>query len=350
MFMKRLISLAMLTMVPLLLLSGCGDDSKVTGISLSSVKGTLMTTDTYNLKALVKPTTLSGVSLTWESSDSDVLTVEGETKTDGYTASAVVTPVAPGTGTITVTSQNGNKATCTITVEEPVVVESITLSSEKLNLIVDKSATLTADVYPMNSSDPKITWSSSDESVAHVNAESGLVRGKGDGTAIITATAPNGVKAQCKVEVHEMTPEYLDALIAEQPFRVISTSYSVQSDRWKTLYPDMLQATLKNDTELNIQNAIIAFVGWDKNGLPVKILDSGLNLDGGSYVRTVSYDNINMIPGATFGDNYGFRIDEECGIADFKAIAVSYEAFDGTTWQNPHYSAWRELYEGKIKP
>ena len=115
------------------------------------------------------------------------------------------------------------------------------------------------------------------------------------------------------------------------------------------LYPDMMQVILKNDTELNIQNAYIAFVAWDKNGLPVKIKKAHFNPDGGVYIAQVTYDNINMVPGSSYGNDCGFQVDDECGIADFKAIVYAYEAFDGTSWQNPYYSDWRKLYEGKEK-
>ncbi|MGN1478941.1 MAG: DUF5780 domain-containing protein [Acutalibacteraceae bacterium] len=28
-------------------------------------------------------------------------------------------------------------------------------------------------------------------------------------------------------------------------------------------------------------------------------------------------------------------------------MVVSYESFDGETWENPYYEQWRELYEGQ---
>lgn len=135
------------------------------------------------------------------------------------------------------------------------------------------------------------------------------------------------------------------AQIEEQEFRVISTKYVVQDEKYKSLYPDMLQAVLRNDTLYDIKNASVAFVAWDKNNLPVKIKGS-TDFSDGSYIKLVNYSDINLIPGATYGESSGFSVDENCAIATFKAIVVTYESFNGDTWENPLYDEWCTLYEG----
>ena len=140
--------------------------------------------------------------------------------------------------------------------------------------------------------------------------------------------------------------EELEELIGQQELKVISTDYIVQDEQYKALYPDMLQAVLKSEADVDIKTAIVAFVAWDKNGLPVKIKGS-IDFSDGSYVREVNYADINLVPGATFGETSGFEVDENCGIETFKAIAVSYETFEGDTWENPYYDAWKDLYEGQ---
>ncbi len=139
--------------------------------------------------------------------------------------------------------------------------------------------------------------------------------------------------------------EEILAAIEEQPFKVISTDYIVQSDEYKSIYPDMLQAVLENNTELDIKSAVVAFVAWDKNGLPVKI-EGQFDFNGGAYIQKANYDSINMVPGSTFGQDKGYSLSDNCEISSFKAIVVSYEAYDGTTWSNPEYNNWKKLYEG----
>ena len=145
----------------------------------------------------------------------------------------------------------------------------------------------------------------------------------------------------------EITPEKLESLIDLQPLKVTSTKYIVQSDRYKTLYPDMLQAIIKNNSEYDIKNAVVAFVAWDKNNLPIKIKSSGVDIGGGSYLRKVNYENINLVPGDTFGEQSGFGIDSAIGVETFKAIVYSYETFEGESWENPYYNEFCEMYEDK---
>ena len=59
---------------------------------------------------------------------------------------------------------------------------------------------LTATVTPSNASNKTVTWSSSNKSVADVSA-SGVVTGKKDGSATITAKTVNGLTATCKITV-----------------------------------------------------------------------------------------------------------------------------------------------------
>lgn len=143
-----------------------------------------------------------------------------------------------------------------------------------------------------------------------------------------------------------MTAEQLEAELENQPLSVVSTQYVVQSETYKALYPDMLQAIIRNNTQEDIKDAVIAFAAWDKNGLPVKI-EGQFDFMGGEYIKEVAYSDINLIGGATYGENGGFSLSEENKISTFKAIAVSYETFEGQTWKNPCYKAFCDLYQGK---
>ena len=122
---------------------------------------------------------------------------------------------------------------------------------------------------------------------------------------------------------------------------------AVQSEEYKSLYPDLLQAILVNDTQDDIKDAVIAFMAWDANGLPV-LLKAQFDFNAASYVKRVNYTGINMIPGSTFGEKAGMKVDESIkGIVTVKAIVASYESFDGKTWTNPEYEQFIEQYAGK---
>lgn len=162
----------------------------------------------------------------------------------------------------------------------------------------------------------------------------------------LSATAQNKISGYDKIDSKIKETELNDGL-SKQQIKIISTKYVVQDTRYKALYPDMLQVVLQNNSKSDIKNAVIGFVAWDSNKLPVKIKASGFDPNDPSYIVQCDYDDINLVSGGKFGNNYGFSVDENCNIKFFKAIVVSYETFEGETWENPLYSQWEELYAGK---
>ena len=105
---------------------------------------------------------------------------------------------------VTVKDAEGNTVTSTkaYTIEGDTVeipVTSVTVNPTSLNLIVGDNATLTATVAPSNATNKKITWTSSNTSVATVS--NGTVTAKAAGTATITATSSNGEKGTATVTV-----------------------------------------------------------------------------------------------------------------------------------------------------
>ncbi len=139
----------------------------------------------------------------------------------------------------------------------------------------------------------------------------------------------------------------VDWLVGQQPLCVIDATYVVQDERYKALYPDMLSVLLQNNGADDIKDAVIAFVAWDANGLPVKI-QGQFDFSGGSYVAKCNCESVNIVPGAVYGDGKGMPLDSDTNnIATFKATVVSYTMFDGTVWENPYFDIWRTMYEGK---
>lgn len=83
----------------------------------------------------------------------------------------------------------------------PVDATGITLSQSTLTLTIGETATLTANVLPADASDRSVTWTSSNTSVATVDAN-GMVSTTGIGSATITAKTHNGLTATCQVTVN----------------------------------------------------------------------------------------------------------------------------------------------------
>lgn len=184
---------------------------------------------------------------------------------------------------------------------------------------------------------------SSDKISSNVNSDS-----KNDASSETKSEANTESKEESKApEKPKMTSSELESEISKQDVRITSTRYIVQDEDYKTLYPDLLQATFINNSDLDLRDVSVAFVAWDKNGLPVKIKGQ-IDFSDGSYVQKCKYSDVNLIPGTKGGEGGGLALDGDIDNIDkFKAIVVSYESFDGDTWENPLFDTWIELYSGK---
>jgi len=86
-----------------------------------------------------------------------------------------------------------------VEVDPDIPVTGVTVNPTSLDLIVGKTGTLTATVAPSNATNKKLTWTSSNTSVATVS--NGTVTAKAAGTATIMATSNNGKVATATVTV-----------------------------------------------------------------------------------------------------------------------------------------------------
>ena len=182
---------------------GAQTNVPVTGVSLNTSTLNLIEGGTGTLIATVLPDNATNKKVTWSSNAPGVATVDSSGK---------VTAVAPGTATITVTTEDGNKtATCAVTVTAATVpVTGVTLSQTQASLYCNRTPNtlaLTARVAPDNATNKAVNWTSSDSAVATVD-QNGVVTAVAPGTAVITATAADGrgASASCTVTVSSYLP------------------------------------------------------------------------------------------------------------------------------------------------
>ena len=159
----------------------------VTSVTLDQTSLSILVDESATLTATVKPDDATDKTVTWESSDTKVLTVYG----------GKVTGVSAGTATVKATA-DGVSATCEVQVTARIPVEKVTLDCKTLTLSLGQTDTLMATVFPENATDKTVTWDSSDDDV--VSVRNGIINGVSLGKAIVTATA--GEKsASCSVTV-----------------------------------------------------------------------------------------------------------------------------------------------------
>lgn len=200
-------------------------------VTLDETDVTLRVDESMVINATVTPNNAANKTVTWESSNNDIVVIENgkktsdigtaiiATTTDSKTATGessdtdiisvqngIITAKKVGTATITATA-DGKTATCKITVVDKtakIAVKSFELNQKKLKLKPGDKTTLEVTAKePWNASIDEISWKSSDSDI--VSVKYGEVTAKKTGTATITATV-NGTEETCKVEVVDIIP------------------------------------------------------------------------------------------------------------------------------------------------
>lgn len=177
---------------------------KVNKITLNKTTASVTKGKTLQLTATVTPGNATKKEVKWSTSNKNVAMVS---------PSGLVTTKSAGTAIITCTAQDGSnvKATCKITVKNPVVkVTKVTLNKTTATLAPKETLTLKATVTPTNATNKAVTWKSSNTKIATVSS-SGKVTAKAAGTVTITCRAKDGSgkKATCKITVYTNTEAYV---------------------------------------------------------------------------------------------------------------------------------------------
>jgi len=199
----------------------------VTEVTLNQTTATIFAGDTLRLTATILPANATNRNVTWSSSNTAVATV-----TDGR-----IIAIAPGTATITVTTQDGNRtATCEITVV-PVPVTGVVLNQTTATVPMGTTLTLTPTVLPSNATNKNVTWQSSNTNVATVL--NGIVTPVTNGTATITVTTQDGERtATCAITV----------ITSVASVSLNHTAASLTVNETLTLTPTVLPETASNKT------------------------------------------------------------------------------------------------------
>ena len=162
----------------------------VSGLLINPAELSLDEGESKTITAVISPSDATDQEVIWESSDTDIATVDG----------GRVTGVKAGIAVITATTNDGGKtASCTVTVIAH--AKSVSLNKASLRLEKGASETLQATVLPENTTNKSIIWSSSNTSIATVS-DNGKVIAVGPGNATILAkTVDGGKQAECSVTV-----------------------------------------------------------------------------------------------------------------------------------------------------
>lgn len=232
---------------------------KVASVTLNKTELALHKGETAVLTATVKPDDASDKTVSWQSSNEAVATVDKAGKVSALKS-----------GTATITARAGDvTASCSVTVTTPVA--GITISKTYLALEEGQSAELTATITPDDADEKTAAWSSSDNKVVTVD-ENGKVTAVAVGKATVTATA-GGFSASCSVTVAEK-------VVPVESVELDKTSLALEKGQ-----SEKLTATVKPD------DATEQTVVWTTSNKKVATVDQEGNVyavDGGSATITAT--------------------------------------------------------------
>ena len=154
----------------------------VTALTVAPSPAAVGVAGSLSLAATITPSNATNKTILWSSSDTSIAKVA---------ATGIVTGTGAGTAIITARAQDTAitaRDTVTVSVIAPT---SISIDSGTSTISVPDTIRLKVSFTPANTSNKKVTWTSSNASIATVDSN-GLVKGVAAGTVTITATSVSG--------------------------------------------------------------------------------------------------------------------------------------------------------------
>lgn len=241
---------------------------KVKKVALNSSNVTLQEGSSTTLKATLTPKNTTQKTLLWTTSNKNVANVS---------ANGVVTAVKKGTATITVQVKGTSvKSNCKVTVNaKPVVkvdvkVTNLTFAEQEKNLEAGTTYQTKLNVAPSNATNKSVVYTSSNASVASVDAN-GKVTAKVPGDVVITATAKDGSGKKATMKIHVIFYEIRYELTYNKDADL--SAYMIGEKRYGNDY-----FTVGNETSYYCYNRKLSVISeydvvGDKNKETIRILE-----------------------------------------------------------------------------
>lgn len=260
----------------------------VTGIKLNQNSAVIYAGEVFRLIETVSPSNATNKNVTWESTDTNIVTVSD---------SGFVTAITKGTAEVKVRTEDGGfVAICLVNVmDKDVPVTGIEIQPTSLELTVGNSAKFNAVVKPTNATNKNVVWSSSDNRVAYVD-NNGMVTALKAGQATISVTSLDGnYTAQCHVVVKAMVGhgKIVDVQLNSRP-NTVNYKYKYKSGinlaglTLKVIYEDGFSEIITDTSKMAVS-------GYDTSSTGEKVINVMYENFTVSFNITVKYTLIQWI-------------------------------------------------------
>ena len=242
-------------------------DEPITSLTINKTEATLLEGEDIQLTVETAPVYASDHSVTWSSSDENIAIVDSTGKVVGVSA---------GKATITATANDnsGLKVTCTVTVKKNQLT-SLTINKTKATLIEGDSITLTVKTKPSSAPDHSVTWSSSDENVATVDANGKVIAiAAGKATITVTANDGSGLTATCEVTVQKKDSGIFNTSTATLSIQAVDGTITIDGltkGSTVTVYSIMGKQLA---TVTSASNTVIINTGLTKGNIAIILVDN----------------------------------------------------------------------------
>lgn len=272
--------------------------------------GRVALNETLQLTAVVVAEEGAATTESWSSSDPGIVLIDADT--------GLVTPVALGDATITVTSTNSfgvelAKQT-TITVYQNPVVESVEVVGGDLSINIEGSHTYSAEVETKGGASREVYWSSSNPEVAGIDQKTGKITPHKGGSTQITAVSveDSGVEGSSLLTILAPTVEAI----------------SIVQQNQEIMYNGVMAYT----ANVTVSNGASREVYWESKNLEIAVVgeDSGLVTPRATGSVTITATSV-ADPG-------------KVAITRLTILPVTYEAISDTSvvageWENTNYGS-----------
>ena len=300
----------------------------VTRVSVTASAKQVAVGQTVSLTAAILPEDAAVKEVEWISADGQTAAVD---------ENGTVTGMRRGNARITAVAKDGSNIRANISIQVIQDAEEITLDRQELTVDTGKSTVLKATVLPKDANKKDVAWSSSDESIAKVNAQ-GRVTGVAPGDCEITCRSKTAEGVWTKAFVHVQQP------VKKIGFGAAPTVYVNETGKltW-TVEP------------VNATNQALRFKSGNEKILTVDEDGTVSGIKAGeAYVSAMSTDGSNRqarIKMRVYRHLTGVRMKRKTAYIDLKATSSAGAILEPESGTN-HNMTWESADESiaKAKP